>query len=135
MLRAALTVGLLAIASTPEAHPLPSDVKAARVLSGTALLVTADAPEGRLTLLPEGVFFASAGYEALDVATKQLQANLRAVEARVRDYEAQAITPCPVEEAPALRGTWSTSDVLVAVLAGVVVGAGGVLVLQSARAP
>lgn len=125
MLRAVFTVGLLAIASSPEAHPLPADVKAARVLSGTALLVTADAPEGRLTLLPEGVFFAQAGYEALDVATKQLQANLRAVEARVRDYEAQAITPCPVEEAPSLRSGWSTSDIILGGFVVFVAGAFG----------
>lgn len=135
MLRTALTVGLLTFASAPEAHPLPPNTQAARVLSGTALLVASDAPEGRLTLLPEGVFFTSAGYEVLDVATKQLQANLRAVEARVRDYEVAAVTPCPVEEAPSLRGGWSTSDILVAVLAGVVVGAGGVLILHATRAP
>lgn len=135
MLRVALTVGLLSIASSPEAHPLPSDVKAARVLSGTALLVTADAPEGRLTLLPEGVYFAASGYEALDVATKQLQANLRAVEARVKDYEVAAVTPCPEVEPARLGAHWRTSDVLVAVLAGVVVGAGGVLFLTATRTP
>jgi hypothetical protein len=134
MLRTALTLGLLTFATTPEAHPLPADVKAARVLGGTALLVTADAPQGRLTLLPEGVYFAASGYEALDVATKQLQASLRAMEARVRGYELAAITPCP-EEAPAIRKGWSTSDLLVAVLAGVVIGAGGIAVIQAARTP
>lgn len=134
MLRTALTLGLLTFATTPEAHPLPAEVRAARIMEGTALLVLHDAPRGRLTLLPEGVYFTASGYEALDVATKQLQANLRAVEARVKEYEVAAVTPCP-EEAPAIRKGWSTSDLLVAVLGGLVVGAGGVLVLQAARGP
>lgn len=133
MIRTALMAGMLALSSPPKPQPLPSEVKAARVLEGAALLVTADAPDGRLTLLPEGVYFTSAGYEALDIATRQLQANIQALEVRVRDYEAQAITPCP--EVPVLQKGWSGSQVLVAVLAGVVLGAGGVILLQSTRAP
>jgi hypothetical protein len=134
MLRTALTLGLLTLATSPEAHPLPADVKAARILGGTALLVLPDSPTGRLTLLPEGVYFTSSGYEALDVATKQLQANIRAMEGRVRGYELAALTPCP-EEAPAIRREWSTSDLLVAVLAGMVIGAGGLAAWQAARTP
>lgn len=137
MLRAALTVGLLTLASSPEAHPLPADTRAARVLSGTALLVVADAPSGRLTLLPEGVFFTTDGYAALDIATKQLQANLRAVEARVKDYESAALVPSPTAEAPRLASGWDTRTVLLVGVVGVFVGVVGGVVLHGvvARAP
>lgn len=137
MLRTALTVGLLTLSSSPEPHPLPPDVNAARVLSGTALLVTKDAPEGRLTLLPEGVYFNADGYQRLSIATQSLQASLRAMEARVKEYEAQALTPCPLVEPPTLKG-WSARDVLLAGAVGVVVGVAGAVVLHGlvqARTP
>lgn len=130
MLRAALTVGLLALASQPEAKPLPPEVKAARVLSGTALLVTKDATEGRLTLLPEGVYFTSDGYTTLNNAAEQLQANLRAVEARVKEYEVKALTPCPEVETPRLSASWDTRTVLLVGVVGVVVGVVGGVVLH-----
>jgi hypothetical protein len=138
MLRTALTAGLLTLSATPEPRHLPPGLQAVRILEGSARLSLEDgkAPDPYLTLLPEGVFFATAGYEALDIATRQLQANLQAMELRVRDYERAALVPCPVlTEVPQVGPRWTLGEVLLVGVAGVLVGAGAIVVLQSARSP
>jgi len=131
MLRAALTVGLLSLSSSPEARHLPPGLQAARILDGSARLeVVPGKPDAHLTLLEPGVYFTADGYAAVEVATLQLQANLKAVEARVRDYERQALMPCPtVEPAPSIGG-WSTRHLLIAGVVGLAAGALGAVVLH-----
>lgn len=131
----ALVAGLILSATPAEPHLLPVGATSVRLFEGTARLIPDgnEAPDAHLTLLPEGVFFTREGYDRLVGVTTRLQEDLGSIRSRVRDYEAAAIAPPAV--APTLRGGWSTSDILVAVLAGVVVGAGGVLVLQATRGP
>lgn len=136
MLRATLTAGLLTLSASPEPRHLPPGLQAVRILEGTARLALEDGqvPDSHLTLLPEGVFFTSVGYETLDIATRQLQANLQSMEGRVRDYEKTALVPCPVlTETPQVGPRWTLGEVLLVGVAGVLVGAGAVVVLQSAR--
>lgn len=135
MLRATLTAGLLTLSATPEARPLPPELQAVRILEGSARLLVSDVPESHLTLLPRGVYFTDRGYDALNIATQQLQANLKAMEGRVRDYERNALAPCPVVEVEPIGPRWTLGEVVLVGLAGVLVGAGAVVVLQSARGP
>lgn len=137
MLRATLTAGLLTLSATPEPRHMPPGLQAVRILEGSARLTLEDgtAPDSHLTLLPEGVYFTSVGYEALDSATRQLQANLKAMEVRVRDYERNALVPCPVVEVEPIGPRWTLGGVVLVAFAGVLVGAGAVVVLQSARGP
>ena len=114
---------------------MPPGLQAVRILEGTARLhLEGREPDAYPTLLPPGVYFTNPGYDALTEATTRLQVNLKALEAKVKHYEAIAVTPPPVVGASP-SGRWDTGDVVLAVVAGVLVGAGGVVVLQAARAP
>lgn len=135
MLRAALTASLLTISATPEARPLPPELQAVRILEGSARLLVTDTPDSHLTLLPRGVYFTDRGYDALNIATQQLQANLKAMEGRVHDYERTALVPCSVIESEPIGPRWTLGEVVLVAVAGVLVGAGAVVVLQSARGP
>lgn len=133
----ALAVGLLLSSTPAEPRLLPVGATSVRLLEGSARLIPdgGEVADAHLTLLPEGVFFTREGYDRLVGVTTRLQEDLGSIRTRLHDYEAASIAPPPAVAAPTLRGGWSTSDVLVAVLAGVVVGAGGVLLLQATRAP
>lgn len=132
----ALVVGLVLSSSPAEPHLLPVGATSVRLLEGSARLIPdgSEVADTHLTLLPEGVYFTREGYDRLVVVTTKLQEDIGSIRTRLHDYEAASIAPPPAA-APTLRGGWSTSDVLVAVLAGVLAGGGGVLLLQATRAP
>lgn len=133
----ALAVGLLLSSTPAEPHLLPVGATSVRILEGTARLIPDDGgpPDTHLTLLPEGVFFNREGYDRLVSVTTKLQEDIVSIRTRLHDYEVASIAPPPAVATPTLRGGWNTSDLLVAVLAGVVVGVGGVLILNATRAP
>lgn len=137
MLKAALAAGFLLSATPAEPRLLPSTATSVVLHSATARLIPDGAvtPDAHLTLLPEGVFFTREGHDRLVAVTVRLQEDIGAIRQKVSDYEAASIAPPPVVEAPAIRKGWSTSDLLVAVLAGMVIGAGGIAAWQAARAP
>lgn len=119
MTRAAALLGLLTTAALAEPRHLPPGLNAVRILDGEARLVIDGRPDDAPTLLPEGVYFTASGYEAVERATLKLQDDLEAL-------RGTAATPCP-PNAPTWG--WSTHAVVMALLAGVLVGAGGALVL------
>jgi hypothetical protein len=68
--------------------------------------------------------------------TVKLQETLQSIRVRMKDYERAALVPCPVlTEVPRVGPRWTLGEVLLVGVAGVLVGAGAVVVLQSARSP
>lgn len=133
-MHAILTAGFLTLSPSSEPRPLSKDVQAVRIYEGSARLLNGEEPDSSLTLLPAGVYFTNRGYDTLNIATQQLQANLHAMEGKVRDYEAAALTPCPEVESPPLKG-WTARDMVLVGAVGVVVGlVGGVVLVGLARA-
>lgn len=126
MTRAALLLGLLTTSASAEPRHLPPGLNAVEILDGEARLIIDGRQEDAPTLLPRGVFFTASGYEAVESATLKLQDDLDALRT------APAVA-CP-EAPPALtvtRAGWSTQAVVIAILAGLAMGAGGALVLIS----
>lgn len=120
MTRAVALLGLLTTSPLAEPRHLPPGLHAVRILEGEARLVVDGRPDEALTLLPEGVFFDAAGYDGLEAATLKLQDDLEAL-------RRTAVAPCPPP--PAAFG-WSTQALAIALLAGVLIGAGGTIVLS-----
>jgi hypothetical protein len=138
MLRTALAVGLFSSSSLAEPRLLPPEATSVRIREATARLLPDDSetPDGHLTLLPEGVFYTREGHDRLVSVTVKLQETLQSIRGRMKDYERTALVPCPVlTEVPQVGPRWTLGEVLLVGVAGVLVGAGAVVVLQSARSP
>lgn len=134
MLRAVLVAGLLPLAAAhAEPRPFPPGLQAAWILEGSARLRVDGRPEpdGHLTVLSGGVYFTDVGYEALSKTTADLQVQLTALEARVKDYDAQQVAPFP--RVAAAESGWSTNVLLGVFLVGLTVGlVGGTFVVARA---
>ena len=123
MLRAVLVAGLLPLAvAQAEPQPFPPGLQAAWVLEGSARLRIdgRTEPDSHLTALSGGVYFTAIGYEALSKTTADLQVQLKALEARVRDYDAQPVALAP--RVVVAESGWSNNVVLGAFLVGLTVG-------------
>lgn len=128
-LAGALAVLLAGAVSAEPTRQLPKGLHATPIQHGTAYLVTDGRPDDASTALPSGWYFTAEGYDRLNTATVNLQAAVKELEAKRGVW-----APCP-EVAPMPPLTveakgWSTQAVIIALLAGLMVGAGGALVLS-----
>lgn len=126
----AVVVGmLLAAPAGAEPEAFPPELRAVEVLEGTGRLIL-DGREDNppLVLLPKGVFFTTAGYQRLQDATFRLQGDVSDLRRKVEGCKPQPYL-CPQVPVTVQAG-WSTSAVVVALVVGLAVGAGAVVLLR-----
>lgn len=128
MRQAAVLLGLLTTSALAEPRHFPPGLNSVRITGGVATLQRdGQPPDDAPTLLPPGVFFNEVGYAALEAATLKLQDDLAALEARA-PFPTVAVEP-PLPPIVVQSGGWSGGAVLLAVVAGVLVGSGATYIL------
>lgn len=129
MRRVGALLGLLTTSAVAEPRHLPPGLHAARILEGTVRLhINGREPDAHLTLFPAGVCFTDTGYAALEATTLKLQDDLEALGRRLEERQAPLLEPvAPVIVQP--QQGWSGRAVVLFFAAGVLLGAGGVILL------
>lgn len=128
MTRAGLLAVLLAgLAGAEPARDFPPGLHAVPIQRGQAVLITDGKPDDVPTVLPAGWYFTAQGYDRLNTATYNLQTSVKELEARADVI----MRPCvPLPQPIPIHTGWSSTALVVAFAAGVVLGGGAVVLLR-----
>lgn len=123
-----LAVLVSALASAEPVKELPKGVHAIPIQRGTAVLIQDGKPDDVPTVLPAGWYFTAQGYDRLNTATYNLQTSVKELEAKTQVL----LKPCvPLPQVPvSVQTGWSTRAVVLALVVGLAVGAGAVVLLR-----